>query len=80
MGTRGISSVLVEGGSGIITSMLSKGLADKIVVAVAPKILGKGIEAVGDLGISDIAQSVKLCPVKVQKQGPDLILEAEIMS
>ena len=65
MGKRGISSVLVEGGSGIITSMLSKSLADKIVVAVAPKILGKGIEAVGDLGISEIAQSVKLSSVKL---------------
>jgi diaminohydroxyphosphoribosylaminopyrimidine deaminase/5-amino-6-(5-phosphoribosylamino)uracil reductase len=80
MGTRGISSILVEGGSQIITSLLSKGLADKIVVAVAPKILGKGIEAVGDLGISEIACSVKLSPVKIYRKGPDLIVEAEIRS
>jgi len=80
MGKREICSVLVEGGSGIITSMLSKSLADKIVVAVAPKILGKGIEAVGDLGISDIAYSVKLSPVKVYKKGVDLIVEGGILS
>ena len=80
MGTRGISSVLVEGGSQIITSMLSRGLADKIVVAVAPRILGKGIEAVGDLGISDIARTVKLSPVKVYRRGADLIVEGEILS
>jgi diaminohydroxyphosphoribosylaminopyrimidine deaminase/5-amino-6-(5-phosphoribosylamino)uracil reductase len=79
MGTRGMSSVLVEGGSQIITSMLSKGLADKIVVAVAPRILGKGIEAVGDLGISEIARSVKLSPVRVYSKGEDLIVEGEIV-
>jgi len=80
MGTRGISSVLVEGGSQIITSMLSRGLADKIVVAVAPRILGKGIEAVGDLGIAEIARTVKLSPVKVYRKGVDLIVEGEILS
>lgn len=80
MGKRGISSVLVEGGSGIITSMLSKGLADKIVVAIAPKILGKGIEAVGNLGISEVAHSMKLSSVKVYKKGVDLIVEGEILS
>jgi diaminohydroxyphosphoribosylaminopyrimidine deaminase/5-amino-6-(5-phosphoribosylamino)uracil reductase len=80
MGARGISSVLAEGGSQIITSMLSRGLADKIVAAVAPMILGKGIEAVGDLGISEIARSVKLSPVKVYRKGFDLIVEAEIPS
>jgi diaminohydroxyphosphoribosylaminopyrimidine deaminase/5-amino-6-(5-phosphoribosylamino)uracil reductase len=80
MGTRGISSVLVEGGSQIVTSMLSKGLADKIVVAVAPRILGKGIEAVGDLGISEIARTVRLSPVRVHRKGVDLIVEAEILS
>jgi len=80
IGTRGISSVLIEGGSQIITSVLSKGLADKIVVTVAPKILGKGIEAVGNLGISEIARSVKLSHVKLYRKGPDLIIEGEIPS
>lgn len=80
MGKRSMSSVLVEGGSGIITSMLTKNLVDKIVVVVAPKILGKGIEAVGNLRISEIAHSVKLSPTKVYKKGVDLIVEGEILS
>jgi diaminohydroxyphosphoribosylaminopyrimidine deaminase/5-amino-6-(5-phosphoribosylamino)uracil reductase len=80
IGTRGISSVLVEGGSQIITSILSRGLADKIVVTVAPKILGEGIEAVGNLGISEIAGSVQLSHVRVYKKGPDLIIEGDILS
>jgi diaminohydroxyphosphoribosylaminopyrimidine deaminase/5-amino-6-(5-phosphoribosylamino)uracil reductase len=80
LGRRGISSVLVEGGSGIITSMLSRGLADKLVVAVAPKILGKGIEAVGNLGISEIGSCVNLASVKIYRKGMDLILEGDISS
>jgi hypothetical protein len=47
---------------------------------VAPRILGKGIEAVGDLGISEIARTVKLSPVRVYRKGVDLIVEAEILS
>jgi diaminohydroxyphosphoribosylaminopyrimidine deaminase/5-amino-6-(5-phosphoribosylamino)uracil reductase len=80
MGKLSISSVLVEGGSRIITSLLSENLADKLIVAVAPKILGKGIEAVGNLGISEIAQSLKLSPVKVYRKGVDLIFEGRISS
>jgi diaminohydroxyphosphoribosylaminopyrimidine deaminase/5-amino-6-(5-phosphoribosylamino)uracil reductase len=80
LGKRGVSSLLVEGGSGIITSMLSQSLADKLVVAIAPKILGKGIEAVGSLGISDIGRCVKLDAVKVYRKGADLILEARLSS
>jgi len=80
LGRRGISSVLVEGGSGIITSILSRGLADKLVVAVAPKILGKGIEAVGNLGISEIGGCVNLASVRIYRKGMDLILEGDISS
>ena len=79
MGKRGISSVLVEGGSRIITSMLSKNLADKVIVAIAPKILGKGIEAVGDLGISEVSNSMKLSSPKVYRKGVDLVVEGDIL-
>ena len=47
----GIGSVLVEGGSKLLTSLLIRGLWDAMTVFTAPLILGRGIEAVGDLGI-----------------------------
>jgi diaminohydroxyphosphoribosylaminopyrimidine deaminase/5-amino-6-(5-phosphoribosylamino)uracil reductase len=78
LGKRGITSVLVEGGSGIITSLLLKRLADKIVVAIAPKILGKGIEAVGALGILEIQKSLNLSFVKAYKRGSDLIIKGNL--
>src|ERR671915_26935 len=45
----GIRSLLVEGGAGVITSLLAEGHEDRVVVGVAPRILGSGTEAVGDL-------------------------------
>ena len=37
----GIRSLMVEGGSGIITSLLRAGLVDRLVVCIAPKVLGR---------------------------------------
>ncbi len=60
LGERNISSLLVEGGAKVITSFLRQELADKFVVAIAPKILGKGTDAVGELDIVRISQSLPL--------------------
>ena len=76
LGERGISSVLVEGGAGLITSVLRDRLADRLVVIVAPRIMGKGIEAVGDLDITDVRQALALSFVKTFRSGDDLVIEA----
>ena len=78
LGERGISSVLVEGGAGVITSLLRQNLADKIVIAIAPKIMGKGIEAVGELNIREVSQALQLSFNKIYRVGEDLIIEARV--
>jgi diaminohydroxyphosphoribosylaminopyrimidine deaminase/5-amino-6-(5-phosphoribosylamino)uracil reductase len=78
LGEREISSVLVEGGAGVITSLLRQNLADKLVIAVAPSIMGKGIEAIGELNIREVSQTLKLSFRKVYKVGEDLVIEARI--
>ncbi|NIM59277.1 MAG: bifunctional diaminohydroxyphosphoribosylaminopyrimidine deaminase/5-amino-6-(5-phosphoribosylamino)uracil reductase RibD [Candidatus Aminicenantes bacterium] len=40
LGKNEISSVLVEGGSRVLTSMLEGGLVDKIIVSISPKLIG----------------------------------------
>ena len=45
---RGISSVMVEGGARITTSVLRGGLADQIVLTISPELMG-GLRAVGPL-------------------------------
>jgi len=51
LAARKISSILIEGGAKIITSVLKNNLANRLVTIIAPKIIGSGIEAVGDLNI-----------------------------
>jgi GTP cyclohydrolase II len=74
----GIRSVLVEGGARVITSMLRERLADRVVVAVAPILLGKGTEAVGDLGASVVADGLLLLNRTVHQLGPDLLIAGDL--
>lgn len=78
LGKRQIASLLVEGGSSIITSMLKEALADRMVIIVAPKISGRGIEAVGDLGIRSMDDAIKLSYRRVHRLGGDIIVDARI--
>ena len=74
LGALGITSVLVEGGSQVVTSFLKKGLADKIVFFYSPKIVGgDGTAMVGKLGIKKIKDSILLTDVDIK------IFDGEIM-
>ena len=75
---RQISSVLVEGGAETITSFLRLGLADRLVVFIAPKVLGKGTDSVGELNITEISKALKLTFEKVYRSGEDIVVEARV--
>jgi diaminohydroxyphosphoribosylaminopyrimidine deaminase/5-amino-6-(5-phosphoribosylamino)uracil reductase len=75
---RDISSVLIEGGAQIITSVLKENLAKRLVVVIAPKILGTGTEAVGNLNIKSIDASKKLAIQKIFKSGDDIIIDSRL--
>jgi 5-amino-6-(5-phosphoribosylamino)uracil reductase/diaminohydroxyphosphoribosylaminopyrimidine deaminase/5-amino-6-(5-phosphoribosylamino)uracil reductase len=76
---RGIRTLMVEGGARLLTSLLRARLGDRLAVTVAPKILGRGIEAVGDLGIADLADALLLADVQLTPYGTDLVVEARII-
>lgn len=80
LASRGVESLLVEGGAGIITGMLRQRLADRVVVCIAPLILGQGIEAVGDLRIDRLRDAMALRAMTVTRCGDDLVLEGELAS
>jgi riboflavin-specific deaminase-like protein len=79
LGKREIMSVLVEGGSEIITSLLKANLADKMIIPISPRIIGKGLEAIGDLNINKISNAIKFSSFKTMKKGDDLIFEGTIL-
>jgi diaminohydroxyphosphoribosylaminopyrimidine deaminase / 5-amino-6-(5-phosphoribosylamino)uracil reductase len=74
----GIRSLLVEGGAEMITALLRARLVDRLVVCVAPKILGAGIEAVGELGIRKLARSLIMTDTSVIRYGVDLVLDGRV--
>jgi diaminohydroxyphosphoribosylaminopyrimidine deaminase / 5-amino-6-(5-phosphoribosylamino)uracil reductase len=73
-GEFGLRSLLIEGGSTLATSFLKEGLVDKIVSFISPKILGRGVESVGDLGIRKVANSIRLKDVVVREVGHDIMV------
>jgi diaminohydroxyphosphoribosylaminopyrimidine deaminase/5-amino-6-(5-phosphoribosylamino)uracil reductase len=75
---RQISSVLVEGGGAVITSFLRLRLVDKLVAIIAPKILGKGTDTVGELNITDLSKALKLSSVKTYRSGVDIVVEGRL--
>jgi GTP cyclohydrolase II len=76
----GVRSLLVEGGARVITSLLRARLVDRLAVCVAPIILGKGLEAVGDLGIAQLAQAPGLGGLHVRRLDDDLIVSGELLA
>jgi len=75
LGKRQISSIFVEGGPAIVTSLLKEKLADRLVIIVAPKILGQGIDAVGDLGNVYMEEATKIDVRRVYRKGGDIVID-----
>jgi len=75
LGDREIISLLVEGGAGIATAFLKENLVDQLLMIVAPKIVGTGISAIGELGIEKMADALHFSYRKVSRQGDDLIID-----
>jgi diaminohydroxyphosphoribosylaminopyrimidine deaminase / 5-amino-6-(5-phosphoribosylamino)uracil reductase len=75
---RQISSLLVEGGAAVTTALLKKNLVDRLIVVIAPKIVGEGVNAVGDLDIRRMDDALGFSFQRVTRCGADLILDGRI--
>jgi diaminohydroxyphosphoribosylaminopyrimidine deaminase/5-amino-6-(5-phosphoribosylamino)uracil reductase len=58
-GRFGITSIMIEGGSRLATSFIKEGLVDKYIICVAPKIIGSGVEAIGNLERKKINDAIE---------------------
>jgi riboflavin-specific deaminase-like protein len=75
LGARGMRRVLVEGGRGVLTSFLRRRLVDRVLVAIAPIVLGDGIDAVGDLGTERLDQAIRMSTRRTFQLGEDVLVE-----
>lgn len=77
-GKRDITSLLIEGGSRLATSALQQGIVDRLMVFIAPMLLGTGIPIIGDLGVDRMADAVRLSDIWIQRIGDDLLYRARV--
>ena len=76
LGRRGITSVLVEGGSTLLGSLFDGGMVDKVVAFIATVIIGgeDAKSAVGGQGANRIGQALQLRDIKIERCGKDVMV------
>ena len=73
LGERGVRGVLVEGGGETATGFVEEGLADKLTLFYAPKLIGsEGVPMIGALRATRMAESLRFCVSDVEKVGEDV--------
>ncbi len=77
---RNISSILIEGGSELNSSVLDAELVDKVIIFYAPKIIGgaKAPGMVGGEGRKFITEAIQLENISTKRIDQDLMLEGYI--
>jgi riboflavin-specific deaminase-like protein len=78
LGDQGVRSLMVEGGAAIVTSLLRLGVVDRMVISIAPKLLGDGLEAIGDLGIRRLGDAICFSRSTVRQLGADIVFDGWI--
>jgi riboflavin-specific deaminase-like protein len=74
----GMEVVLVEGGATLVTALISSGLVDRLIVAVAPIVIGAGIDGIGDLGIDRVAGAYALTNRTIAAVGDDVLIAGDL--
>lgn len=74
---REIDSLLVEGGPTLAASFLEDNLVDKVMIFIAPKIVGgrKAPSAVGGKGVDKLVNAWNLKNISIKRLGEDILIE-----
>lgn len=81
LGKRGVQAVLLEGGPTLAWSALEEGVVDRVIVYLAPKLIG-GTEAptvLGGRGFAPIGNALRLRVRAFDRVGEDLKVEAVVV-
>ncbi|OAR27367.1 riboflavin biosynthesis protein RibD [Streptomyces sp. ERV7] len=74
--SRGVRSVLLEGGPALAGAFVAAGAVDKVVGYLAPVLLGAGPAALTGAGITTITEALRLELTETVRIGPDLRISA----
>ncbi len=74
-----VQHVLLEGGPTLAAAFLRAGLVDRVVWYLAPKLLGTGPGAVGDLGITGIGSALQVQITSITRVGQDVRVDGTMV-
>jgi len=77
---KGITNILVEGGSKIIGSLFKARLVNKALMVLAPKIMGdeSAISSVRGFRVRNVNNTIRLDDVSVKRIGEDILVEGYV--
>lgn len=80
LGAMGLSSVLIEGGSRVLSSALRSGIVNRVIAFYAPKLLGgdDGAPVCRGPGPEWMKDAIMLDNMTVHRRGDDLVIEADV--
>ncbi len=78
LGKREIAHLLIEGGGRMIGSALKEGLVDKLLLFLAPKILGdeRALDSVVGFQAKHVGEAVRFKDLTIGRIGEDILIEA----
>ncbi len=69
-----ITSIMIEGGGELIGSAFDAKIVDKVMLFIAPKIIGGSGTTIGGQGVGSINESIQLEKVEMKQIGEDFLL------
>lgn len=75
---RDVVDLLLEGGPTLAGAFVAAGAVDRVLVHLAPALLGAGPHALRDAGVGTIADIVRLQVDEVRRAGTDILIDAVV--
>jgi riboflavin-specific deaminase-like protein len=77
---RGVTRLLVEGGSKVVTSFLQAKRVDRLCIEIAMRLLGApGTPMLGALAVGSLAEAPSLTNVTVERLGENVIVRGDVV-
>ncbi|HUG43408.1 MAG TPA: bifunctional diaminohydroxyphosphoribosylaminopyrimidine deaminase/5-amino-6-(5-phosphoribosylamino)uracil reductase RibD [Acidobacteriota bacterium] len=77
LASRGVTSVLAEGGAQVAASLVEKGLPNRYHLYYGPKLVGSnGVASFGPLSVDSMEDAAPLVIERIRRLGPDLLIDA----
>ncbi len=78
LAARGVHHVWLEGGPTLAAAFLAAGLVDEVVAYVAPVLIGRGRHVLTDVGVTTIADAIRLAHPATTRLGDDVRVVAAL--